>query len=396
MSTRVTPEDFTRRPRVGRQRVDRLFVMVCIAAASLSIVILVVLLASILWRGAGRVNWRFLVDGPGPDATTVGVWPATAGTLWVCSLCAACTLPIGIGTAILLEEFRPRARWLRKLHGYIQLNIGNLAGVPSVVYGILGLTAFVAMFGVAGTERNPSLEIGVRYLDQFLSEGGRALLVPVSGRNAAATVVTPGLKVQTGSYRVTVHVVGDDDPLPEDPNQLAITLREGASPGRIDRKSWYYFQLPLGRGVLAGALTLMLVVLPTVIISSQEALRAVPNSLREAAFGLGATPWQMVWSVSLPASVPGIMTGSILALSRAIGEAAPILIICGVVYIPTAPRHLMDSFSVLPLQIYNWAGRPQEDFYSAAAAGIIVLLAVLLTFNAVAIFIRQKMHKPLS
>lgn len=396
MSTNIKPEELPRRPRLGRQRLDRLFVVFCIGAASLSVVILVVLLSSILWRGAGRLSWEFLTAGPGPDPKKVGIWPAAWGTLWVCSVCAAFTFPVGIGTAILLEEFRPRSRWMRRVHSLIQLNIGNLAGVPSVVYGILGLTAFVAMFGLAGSEKAPGVEVGVQYFDQFLTEGGRAVLVPVSSRNAPSTEVTPGLKAQSGGFLVRINVVAASASLPEDPKLLASTLREGTEPGRIDRKSWYYFQLPLGRGVAAGALTLMLVVLPTVIISAQEALRAVPNSLREAAFGLGATPWQMVWSVSLPASIPGIMTGSILALSRAIGEAAPILIICGVVYIPTAPRHLMDSFTVLPLQIYNWAGRPQEDFYSAAAAGIIVLLAILLTFNAVAIVIRQKVHRPLS
>ena len=181
--------------------------------------------------------------------------------------------------------------------------------------------------------------------------------------------------------------------MPSDSNLRAVTLRTDAEAGRISRKAWYYLQLPFGRGVLAGALTLMLVVLPIVIVSSQESLRAVPDSLREAALGLGATRWQVVWNVTLPASIPGIMTGSILATSRAIGEAAPILIIAGIVYIASAPGHLMDDYSVMPLQIYNWAQRPQKDFHGLAATGIIVLLVILLTFNAVAVFIRQRLQK---
>jgi phosphate transport system permease protein len=159
------------------------------------------------------------------------------------------------------------------------------------------------------------------------------------------------------------------------------------------KENWYYFQLPLGRGILAGALTLMLVVLPIVIISTQEALRAVPNSLREGALAVGATKWQMVRRMTLPAAVPGIMTGAILALSRAIGEAAPMMVIAGIVYITFTPKHLMDEFTVMPLQIFDWAGRPQKGFGDVAATGIIVLLGVLLTFNAVAVFIRQKFHR---
>jgi phosphate transport system permease protein len=147
--------------------------------------------------------------------------------------------------------------------------------------------------------------------------------------------------------------------------------------------------------VLAGGLTLMLVVLPIIIVASQEALRAVPDSLREGALAAGSTRWQMVSRMTLPAAIPGIMTGSILAMSRAIGEAAPMLVIAGVVYITFTPNNLMDDFTVMPLQIYNWAGLPQAEFHQVAASGIIVLLAILLTFNAVAVMIRQKFQKPL-
>jgi phosphate transport system permease protein len=196
--------------------------------------------------------------------------------------------------------------------------------------------------------------------------------------------------------QVTIHAIGPRDRLPDDPKLLNRTLRTDAEGGRISRESWYHLKLPFGRSVVAGGLTLMLVVLPIVIISTQEALRAVPGSLREGAFGLGATRLQMVRNVTLPAAIPGIMTGSILSISRAIGEAAPILMIAGIVYISASPQHLMDDFTVLPLQIYNWAQHPQAAFHSLAATGILVLLMILLTFNSLAIVIRIRAQKQLS
>ena len=195
---------------------------------------------------------------------------------------------------------------------------------------------------------------------------------------------------------VEVNVIEPGEPHPEDESTLAYTIYSDAEAGRISNKSWYYFRLPLGRGVLAGSLTLMLVILPVIIISSQESLRAVPDSLRAGALGLGATRWQVVWNVTLPAAIPGIMTGSILAMSRAIGEAAPILVIAGLVFIRFTPENLMSEFTAMPLQIFDWAGRPQEDFHKVAASGIVVLLSILLSFNAIAVLIRHKMHKPLS
>ncbi|MEO8493692.1 MAG: PstA family ABC transporter permease [Planctomycetota bacterium] len=376
-----------------RQSLDRNFVMFCIATASFSVAILVVLLTAIFVQGLPNLSWRFLTSPPSPNTATAGIYPALFGTIWVCSACAIFTLPIGVGTAILLEEFKPTSRGSRLLHGFVQVNITNLAGVPSVVYGIIGLTAFVGMFGLLGSVSNPIFEVGVRYYDQFLSEGDRALLVPVAGRNAPETVVQDGLTASVGDGRYKLNVIGANDPLPADAPLLAVTLRSDAEAGRISRKSWYYIQLPFGRGVLAGALTLMLVVLPIVIVSSQEALRGVPDSLREAALGLGATRWQVVWNVTLPAAIPGIMTGAILSTSRAIGEAAPVLIIAGIVYIARAPGHLMDDYSVMPLQIYNWAQRPQKEFHALAASGIIILLAILLAFNAAAVLIRQRLQK---
>lgn len=301
---------------------ERLFVSVCLVAAGFSMVALVVLLGAILLQGARYLDLSFLQDVPSRRPEKAGIGPALWGSIWVCVVCTLTALPLGVSTAIFLEEFRPRRRFEQKIHGFLQLNITNLAGVPSIVYGILGLTVFVQFFGLLGNVNEPGFALGTR-------------------------------------------------------------------------EDWYYFQLPLGRGVMAGGLTLALVILPITIIASQEALRAVPSSLREGALAAGATKWQMIWHMTLPAAVPGIMTGSILAISRAIGEAAPLLVIAGVVYITFTPQHLMDEFTVMPLQIYNWAGLPNKDFHKVAATGILVLLAVLLTFNAVAVFIRQKFQKPL-
>jgi len=311
-------------PRSAKARVikNRVFVVLCIAIAALSIIALAALLTSILTLGLKHLDWQFLKDVPSRFAQKAGIGPAMWGSVWVCAICTLVALPLGVGTAILLEEFKPKNSIARKLHGFIQLNITNLAGVPSIVYGILGLTVFVEFFGILGNPNDPSITFGTK-------------------------------------------------------------------------ENWYYLQLPFGRGVLAGGLTLMLVVLPVIIISAQEALRAVPDSLREGALATGATKWQMVRRMTLPAAVPGIMTGSILAMSRAIGEAAPMLVIAGIVYITFTPKHLMDEFTVMPLQIYDWAGRPQEVFHVVAATGIIVLLAILLVFNAAAVFLRYRFQKPL-
>ena len=308
--------------RKGRFAKDKLFVLLCIASTLLSIVMLVVLLTSIVSQGNEFLTWKLLTNSPSRKPAKAGIYPAMMGTIFVCGVCALSAIPIGVGTAILLEEFKPRQKYLRVLHSIVQLNITNLASVPSIVYGILGLTAFAHMFGVLGSVDKPIYTLGT----------------------------------------------------PDD---------------------WYYLRLPFGRSVLAGGLTLMLVILPIIIISSQEALRAVPGSLRHGALALGCTRWQTVWSTSLPAAVPGIMTGTILAMSRAIGEAAPLLIIAAL-YLRFTPGHLMDDFAAMPLQIFNWASRPKADFHYVAASGIIVLLAILLSFNAIAITIRQITHKPMS
>jgi phosphate transport system permease protein len=340
-----------------------------------------------------------ILNPPGDDPADAGIWPAMWGTVWVCGLCALITLPIGVATAILLEEFPPRSRAGRVVHSLIQLNISNLAGVPSIVYGILGLTAFVTMFGQFSQpgSNEPALEIGVQHYYLFMSEADRAINIPVESADAPPPALVDDMRAyDTDLEPIRINVIEPGDELPEDEATLQYTIFSDSEGGPNPKPSWYYFRLPFGRGVLAGALTLMLVILPIVIISSQEALRAVPSSLRAGALGLGATQWQVIWNVTLPASIPGIMTGSILSMSRAIGEAAPLLILSGVVFIRFAPKNLMDEFTVMPLQIYNWAGRPQDAFQDLAGAAIILLLIVLLSFNAIAVFIRQKLQKPLS
>ena len=399
----------------SRMLTDRWFRRMCVAIAVVSVLLLAFLLISILTQGIPSLSWTLLTGTPEPNAEEAGMWPAFMGTIWVCSICALITLPLGIGTAILIEEFKPKSKFAAWTYSVIQLNISNLAGVPSVVYGILGLTAFVSMFSLFSAEENPgapSFEIGATYYDQFTNLASdpfmsmgmddvpeRYFLVPVDSRDAAPSVPTTGMTAfengDEGLVPVEVIAVDPFGEPPTDTDELSRSIDQSATPGRISEKRWYYFQLPFGRGVLAGALTLMLVILPVIIISSQESLRAVPSSLRAGALGLGATRWQVVWNVTLPAALPGMMTGSILAMSRAIGETAPILIIAGIVYIRTSPQHLMDSYTVMPLQIYNWTSRPQPEFHSIAAAGIIILLIILLSFNAVAVLIRHRMQNKL-
>lgn len=465
-----------------RKRVfkNRLFVSVCILTASLSIIALTVLLSSIVIQGYDHFSLRFLENPPSRKPDRAGLHPAILGSIWICSVCALTALPLGVGTAILLEEYKPKKSWLKTLHGLIQLNITNLAGVPSVVYGIIGLTAFAQMFGLMGNANNPAFSIGVRWCDMYLDEGGQALYVPVDAQDTPPTQPSIKLEFQDEDGRVVavqvvdpqtiqpvrdeIHgvaqlfkdhltqalagVAGDDPSAVERVAVSALTgvglqssaqeaqqavlipltqaksltgragrrairkavaevkkqetahrlrgyLVADAQPSRIDIKSRFYVQFPFGRSVLAGGLTLMLVILPVVIVSAQESLRAVPDSIREAALAVGATKWQMVSGTTLPAAIPGIMTGAILAMSRAIGEAAPILVLGGIVYITFTPEHLMDDFTVMPLQIYEWVRRPQPEFRKLAASGIIVLLAILLTFNTAAIVIRQKFQKPL-
>lgn len=285
-----TPPDLVRRRRMGR-----IFELVCLVTAVGGIAVLAVLLADVIVDGAGWLNRTFFTRPPSRIPTRAGILPALAGTIWLMSLVALISFPLGVAAAIYLEEYA-RKGWLQTV---IQTNIANLAGVPSIVYGILGLAVFVRWMG--------------------------------------------GL---TG-----------------------------------------------GRSVLSGALTISLLILPVLIIAAQEAIRAVPNSIRDASYGLGATKWQTVRHHVLPNALPGILTGTILALSRAIGETAPLIMIGALTFIAFTPEGPRDAFTVLPIQIFNWASRPQDDFRHLAAAAIIVLLVLLLSMNALAIWLRNRYQK---
>jgi phosphate transport system permease protein len=306
-------------PSVSRGRrllSNRLFLAACLLSTTVAIAVLATLLISIFIDGWGSLSWDFLNRFASRKPAEAGIKAPLWGSIWVCGICGLFALPIGIGTALYLEEFASRNRFTE----FVRLNITNLSGVPSIVYGIIGLTAFARMFGVGG-------------------RGG-----PIA--------------------------FGDPD-------------------------SIWYVRLPFGSGVLAGGLTLMLVVLPIVIVASVEALRAVPPSIRAGSLALGGTTWQTTWRLVLPGALPTMMTGAILAMSRAIGEAAPLLVLGGFLLVFRTPVNLMSDFTVLPLQIFNWASRPQESFHAIAASAIIVQLGLLLAFNAVAIFIRAKLQRPL-
>ncbi len=308
----------TPRSTASRVFANRAFLWVCLIATNLAVLTLAALLISIFMQGWGSLSWDFLTSTASRRPEKAGILVPLIGSVWVCGVCAVIALPLGVGTAIYLEEFAKRTRFTR----IVQTNILNLAGVPSIVYGILGLTVFARMFGAFGTGANAGLQFG-------------------------------------------------------------------------DPEGFFFLRLPFGTSVLTGGLTLMLVILPIVIISTQEALRAVPPSLRAGAQALGATPWQTVWGITLPAAVPGIMTGAILAMSRAIGESAPLLVAGAALLLFSTPNNLMSDFAVLPLQIYNWAERSGSAFQEIAAGAIIVQLVVLLAFNGVAVLIRQKLQKPL-
>ncbi|MDT8341781.1 MAG: phosphate ABC transporter permease PstA [Longimicrobiales bacterium] len=272
-----------------RHRRGAIFKGVGLAATLVGVVALGVLMVDILRDGVGELDLAFLTSFQSRFPERAGIKAALYGSVWILVLTAAISFPLSVGAAIYLEEYAPRNRWTR----LIQLNIANLAGVPSIVYGILGLTVFV-----------------------------RALA--------------------------------------------------------------------LDRSVLSGALTLSILILPVIVMASQEAIRAVPSSIRQAAYGLGATRWQVVSHQVLPMALPGILTGTILALSRAVGETAPLIMVGAVGFIASTPGGVMDRFTVLPLQVYDWISRPQEEFHALAAGGIIVLLGLLLTMNAAAIFLRNR------
>ncbi len=477
------------RSHTFRSMKERIFLVLAISATCLAIACLLVMLSAIVYLGAPYLSWDFLTGYPSKNAADSGFKAALFGSIYVMLICAVVGIPTGIATAILLEEYQPRNPWLRRLHGLVQLNITNLAGVPSIVYGILGLTAFSQMFGLFGNPLRPDLVIGQSWYQRYTDLAGDSYYLPVAGPDAEKAPASKELALLTDTYssapRAEFRTLNSDDIVPlkksvdeqidnfRDAYSAGVAARRGprgtgkakidrkaaenivdaalaaatfekdvaaqrdkmveitgsmnglssgdirtrrqriydivdrtekdallsgiiiagSKPTLVDRRAWYYFTLPFGRGVLAGALTLMLVILPIIIVSTQESLRAVPKSMRHGALALGATKWQSVGKIALPAAIPGACTGAILALSRAIGEAAPLLIIAGIVFITFTPGNLMDDFTVMPLQIYNWAGKPGGDFHRIAATGIMVLLVVLLCFNGIAIFIRNKFQR---
>jgi phosphate transport system permease protein len=270
----------------------RLFYAFLLLSLGIGIVTLGALLGQVVVKGIEWVDLVLLLEPPSADPLIAGAKPAILATIYLGLLVIAFSVPIGVGTAIYLEEYADRDRWYNR---FLEVNIQNLAGVPSIVYGILGLAFLVRGIG-------------------------------------------------------------------------------------------------LGRVLLAGAMILTLLVLPTVIIASREAIRAVPDTIRQGAYALGATKWQVVWRQVLPAAIPGIATGSILALSRALGETAPLLLVGALTYVAFNPT-LLGDFTALPVQIYQWVARPQEEFRTLAAAGIVVLLIILLTLNAFAIWIRNRYQR---
>ena len=388
---------------IRRKRFSKMFYLLCVLISLLSVVVLVVLLVSIVVQGHSRLTPGLLKGSHSALAPeTSGMYPAIIGSISICAVCALAALPLGIGTAIFLEEFKPSHRLLRYLHGFINLNISNLAGVPSIVYGLLGLSLFVFMFNLFGqiqvNESSGTELMGVKRFYQVLTlgGGGHTVLVPQEDLDQPTIRVTEPIDAidrDGNTIAISVWNPKSGDPKPKDKQVRRRTVKLNQVGGAYAETSWYYFRVPFGRSFLAAGLTLSLVILPIVIIASQESLRGVSPSLREASYGLGATKWQTVRNVTLPAAVPGIMTGAILAMGRAIGEAAPILVVLGATVAKnTGPQNLMDSVVTMPVLIFNWAGLQQATYQQLAAAAIIVLLVVLLLMNSIAIYLRQKMR----
>jgi phosphate transport system permease protein len=277
-----------------RHWAERLFKITAVVILVMVLATLAALLVDAFIDGAGRLSWQFLTSFPSRKPEEAGILAALVGTTYLMILTAAVALPVGVGAAIYLEEYARRG-WFSRV---VEINIANLAGVPSIIYGLLGLELFVRAMG-------------------------------------------------------------------------------------------------LDRSLLAGAMTMALLVLPIIIIAGRESLRAVPPSIREASYALGASRWQTIRYQVLPVAFPGILTGLILALSRAIGEAAPLITIGALTYIAFLPDGLLAPFTALPIQIFNWVSRPQKGFFAAAAAGIVVLLVLLLLMNSLAVYLRQRYQRRL-
>ncbi|VAW22126.1 Phosphate transport system permease protein PstA (TC 3.A.1.7.1) [hydrothermal vent metagenome] len=271
---------------------NQLFKYWGIACTLFGLVMLSIFLGNIITDGLLRINWDFIVSLPSRNPLKAGIFTALMGSIWVLFLTCLFAFPLGVAAGVYLEEYSKK----NKLAVLLEINISNLAGVPSIIYGLLGLEVF----------------------------------------------------------------------------------------GRI---------LGFGTSILTGSLTLGLLILPIIIVATRESIKAVPKSIKEASFAMGASKWQTVWLQTLPASFGGILTGVILALSRAVGEAAPLIVIGALAYVPFAPHTPLDDFSVLPIQIFNWISRPQHGFAVNAAAGIIILLLITFTMNGVAVYFRNKWQK---
>ncbi len=278
-----------------RHAMDRIFTVLVFVATIIGLIVLAVLLVDIARDGLPRLSWEFLTSFPSVIADNAGIYPALLGSLWLLALTGLISVPLGIGAATYLEEYAPD-NWLTRL---IEINISNLAGVPSIIYGLLGLGIFVNLLG---------------------------------------------------------NITG-------------------------------------GQSIISGALTLSLLILPVIIIATREAFRTIPGAVREGGYALGATRWEVIKAHLLPMAVPGALTGTILALSRAIGETAPLIVVGAATYITFAPSSPLSSYSALPIQIYSWVSQPQPAFQIAAAAGIVVLMVVLLLANSVAIWLRNKYQR---
>ena len=274
---------------------DRSFQLIGMLCTLIGLVLLAVFIGDILIEGLPRISWEFITSLPSRIPERAGIYTALTGSLWVIALTILISFPLGVGAGIYLEEYGNESR-LSKL---LEINISNLTGVPSIIYGLLGLEIFVRI-------------------------------------------------------------------------------------------------LRMGSSVLAGSLTLSLLILPVIIVVTRESLKSVPQTIRHAAYALGASKWQAIFTQVLPASIAGILTGVILALSRAIGEAAPLIVVGALAYVPFAPKSPMDEFSVLPIQIFNWISRPQYGFTINAAAAIIILLIITFGLNAVAIYIRRRWQKKIT
>ncbi|MEM7453118.1 MAG: PstA family ABC transporter permease [Planctomycetota bacterium] len=387
------------RSEENRKKKSNAFATVCLLIASLAVVILVTLIGSIVASGGNWLSWELLTGvhrEDNPEGSGIG--QAIAGSLVLCFICGAVALPVGIGTALFLEEFKPTNRIVGWLHSLVQLNINNLAGVPSIVYGILGLTAFVYMFGLIEpiqANNPPSIEIGATYFYQTKTLGGKWVTFPAEDPEQTILKINEPVEVTMPSGEIVMlNVLPKSEPSPRDDAVRDVTVFEGANASTFRKNSPIHFHLPFSKSVLSAGLTLALVILPIVIIASQEALRAVPDSLREASLGLGATRWQTVRGTVLPAAIPGIMTGAILSMSRAVGEAAPIIAVMGsVAGTTTGLTSLMDKSPVLPVMIFRWAGEENPGFEHLSAAAIIVLLVFLLIMNSIAILIRYRHEK---